>query len=137
MRVLVTGTAGFIGNSLAVKLLDRGDDVVGIDIINDYYDPALKEARLNRIKHHRAFTEARIALESKESVEEVFQEFRPDYVVHLAAQVGVRHGFENPNNGIRLPIQHWRKDPIWEKARVKNHRPHRFPGTPQQPRYLL
>ena len=97
MRILVTGTAGFIGNALSQELLRRGDSVAGLDNLNDYYDVGLKEARLALIKSHPAFVEARISLENKEAVAELFATFRPERVVHLAAQVGVRYSVENPH----------------------------------------
>lgn len=96
MKVLVTGTAGFIGNSLAIRLLDRGDEVIGLDNVNDYYDPTLKEARLDRIKNHPNFTEERVSLEDKAQVDRVFEEHKPQRVVNLAAQAGVRYSLENP-----------------------------------------
>lgn len=96
MKVLVTGTAGFIGNSLAIRLLDRGDEVIGLDNVNDYYDPTLKEARLDRIKNHPDFTEERVSLEDKAQVDRVFEEHKPQRVVNLAAQAGVRYSLENP-----------------------------------------
>ena len=96
MKVLVTGTAGFIGNKLAQRLLDRGDEVIGIDNVNDYYDVALKEARLALIKDHQNFTEARIDLENRAAVEELFRQHKPQRVVNLAAQAGVRYSLENP-----------------------------------------
>lgn len=96
MKVLVTGTAGFIGNALAIRLLDRGDEVIGLDNVNDYYDPSLKEARLDRIKAHPNFTEERISLEDRAEVERVFETHKPQRVVNLAAQAGVRYSLENP-----------------------------------------
>ena len=97
MKVLVTGTAGFIGNKLAIRLLDRGDEVIGIDNLNDYYDVSLKESRLARIKDHDAFTDVRISVEDRPAMEETFNKHKPDRVVHLAAQAGVRYSLENPH----------------------------------------
>jgi UDP-glucuronate 4-epimerase len=97
MKVLVTGTAGFIGSHLAHNLLDRGDEVIGVDSVNDYYDVKLKEARLARLNNRRGFIEVRIALEEREKLNETFQNFRPPRVVHLAAQAGVRYSLENPH----------------------------------------
>ncbi len=96
MKVLITGTAGFIGNKLAQRLLERGDEIIGIDNVNDYYDVSLKEARLDLIKDHKNFTEARIDLEDKASVQELFKKHQPQRVVNLAAQAGVRYSLENP-----------------------------------------
>ncbi|MEK6749153.1 MAG: NAD-dependent epimerase [Pseudomonadota bacterium] len=96
MRILITGTAGFIGNTLALRLLARGDAVIGIDNVNDYYDPALKEARLARIKNHAQFSEERINLEDRTAVERVFKQHKPQRVVNLAAQAGVRYSLVNP-----------------------------------------
>ncbi|KZZ11713.1 capsular biosynthesis protein CpsI [Oleiphilus sp. HI0130] len=96
MKVLITGTAGFIGNALAIRLLARGDEVIGLDNVNDYYDPSLKEARLDRIKDHPKFTEERISLEDRPEVERVFAQHKPQRVVNLAAQAGVRYSLENP-----------------------------------------
>lgn len=96
MRVLITGTAGFIGSTLAIRLLERGDEVVGVDNVNDYYDPNLKEARLERLKVYEGFTERRISLEDRSALEAVFEEFKPERVVNLAAQAGVRYSLENP-----------------------------------------
>ena len=98
MKVLITGSAGFIGNQLAMRLLERGDEVVGIDNLNDYYDVTLKQARLARIKDHPRFTEARINLEDRAAVEALFREQRPNRVVNLAAQAGVRYSIENPHS---------------------------------------
>ena len=96
MKILVTGTAGFIGSTLSKRLLDRGDHVIGVDNINDYYDPALKLERLKHLTARDNFTEARISIEDKPAMEKVFQEHKPDRVVNLAAQAGVRYSLENP-----------------------------------------
>ena len=97
MTILVTGTAGFIGNHVALKLLEDGHEIIGLDNVNDYYDVSLKEARLKRIKHHKNFTEARINLEDKEAVSKIFEEYRPEKVINLAAQAGVRYSLINPH----------------------------------------
>ena len=96
MKVLVTGTAGFIGHSLALRLLERGDHVVGIDNHNDYYDPAIKEARLALFASHPNYVHLRIDLADRKAVEEAFLQHRPQRVVNLAAQAGVRYSIENP-----------------------------------------
>ncbi len=97
MKVLITGAAGFIGSALALRLLERGDTVIGIDNLNDYYDPSLKEARLARTLKYPAFTDIRIDLEDREGIAALFASQRPDRVVNLAAQAGVRYSLENPN----------------------------------------
>jgi len=96
MKILITGTAGFIGSTLALKLLQRGDDVVGIDNLNDYYDVSLKQARLDRVKAHSSFTDIRGDLQDKDLVMQAFNDHQPDRVVNLAAQAGVRYSLENP-----------------------------------------
>ncbi len=96
MKVLITGTAGFIGSTLALKLLARGDEVIGIDNVNDYYDVNLKLARLERVKAHSGFTEVRCDLEDRDAVAEAFKKHKPERVVNLAAQAGVRYSLENP-----------------------------------------
>ncbi|HEC28739.1 MAG TPA: NAD-dependent epimerase [Gammaproteobacteria bacterium] len=96
MKVLITGTAGFIGNNLAMRILERGDEVIGIDNLNDYYDVNLKKARLDRIINEKGFTEARINLEDRQAVAELFKKHKPERVVNLAAQAGVRYSLENP-----------------------------------------
>lgn len=96
MKVLITGTAGFIGSTLALKLLARGDEVIGIDNVNDYYDVNLKLARLERVKAHSGFTEVRCDLEDRDAVAAAFKKHKPNRVVNLAAQAGVRYSLENP-----------------------------------------
>lgn len=96
MRILVTGTAGFIGSALAQRLLARGDEVYGIDNHNDYYDPSLKEARLARFADHPGYTHLRADLADGEAVNRAFAEFQPQRVVNLAAQAGVRYSLKNP-----------------------------------------
>jgi len=96
MKVLVTGAAGFIGSNLSLRLLDRGDEVVGIDNHNDYYDPALKEARLARQIDHPNYTHIRIDLADRAGITALFEEHKPQRVVNLAAQAGVRYSLENP-----------------------------------------
>jgi len=96
MIVLVTGTAGFIGSALAMRLLSRGDEVIGIDNHNDYYDPTLKEARLARFARHPNYTHLRADLADKDAILGVFARRKPQRVVNLAAQAGVRYSLENP-----------------------------------------
>jgi UDP-glucuronate 4-epimerase len=96
MRILVTGAAGFIGAQLALRLLERGDEVVGLDCLDPYYDVALKQARLARLEAFPGFTDLRIRLEDRAAVAQAFATHRPDRVVNLAAQAGVRYSLENP-----------------------------------------
>jgi len=96
MKILVTGTAGFIGSTLSLKLLERGDEVLGIDNLNDYYDVNLKKARLERVKSYDNFTEVCGDLEDRDLVAKAFKEHKPERVVNLAAQAGVRYSLENP-----------------------------------------
>ena len=104
MKVLVTGTAGFIGNNLAQKLLARGDEVIGIDNLNDYYDVSLKQARLAHIQDHPGFTDVRINIEDRAAMEKTFQQHKPQRVINLAAQAGVRYSLENPHSYIESNI---------------------------------
>lgn len=96
MKVLVTGSAGFIGSNLSLRLLERGDQVIGIGNLNDYYDVALKEARLARTQAHPEYIDLRVDIEDGARLREVFDTYRPDRVVNLAAQAGVRYSIENP-----------------------------------------
>ena len=96
MKILVTGSAGFIGSALSIKLLDRGDSVIGIDNHNNYYDPALKESRLSRHINHKNYNHINMDIEDQKAVEELFNEHQFDGVAHLAAQAGVRYSIENP-----------------------------------------
>ncbi len=96
MKVLVTGAAGFIGFTLARKLLDRGDTVIGLDNLNDYYDVTIKEARLAQLNDFGRFEFARMDLADRPAMETLFQREQPQRVVNLAAQAGVRYSIENP-----------------------------------------
>lgn len=96
MKVLLTGSAGFIGSALAIRLLERGDTVIGLDNHNDYYDPSLKEARLARYVDHPNYKHIRMDLADRAGIDRVFAEHKPQRVVNLAAQAGVRYSIENP-----------------------------------------
>lgn len=97
MRVLVTGTAGFIGSHVAIRLLERGDEVIGFDNLSDYYDVGIKKARLARFADHPNCTHIQADLADRASVEAVFATHQPQRVVHLAAQAGVRYAAQNPH----------------------------------------
>ena len=97
MKVLVTGAAGFIGSEVAIGLLRRGDEVIGLDNLNDYYDVGLKRARLARVRSHPAYVHVEADLADRRAVEKVFEARRPERVVHLAAQAGVRYAAKNPH----------------------------------------
>ena len=96
MRILVTGAAGFIGSTLSHRLLARGDEVLGYDNLNDYYDPTLKVARLARLTPQAGFSFVRGSLEDRPALEKAFADFKPERVVNLAAQAGVRYSLTNP-----------------------------------------
>jgi UDP-glucuronate 4-epimerase len=96
MKVLVTGSAGFIGSALSLRLLERGDSVIGIDNHNDYYDPTIKEARLARHANHSNYVHQRIDLADRAAIEQIFANHTPNCVVNLAAQAGVRYSIHNP-----------------------------------------
>ncbi|MCK7608041.1 NAD-dependent epimerase [Acinetobacter portensis] len=109
MKVLVTGAAGFIGFHVSKKLLERGDDVVGFDNMNNYYDPALKEARASLLKQTSTcnsgnFTFIRANLADKVAVDQCFKDHQFDRVIHLAAQAGVRYSIENPMSYVESNI---------------------------------
>jgi len=97
MKILITGAAGFIGSTLALRLLARGDTVVGVDNLNDYYDVSLKEARLERCRAHANFRFERLDIADRPAMERLFREEGFDAVMNLAAQAGVRYSIENPN----------------------------------------
>ena len=95
-KIIVTGSAGFIGSALCIKLLERGDNVIGIDNHNEYYDPELKESRLKRKEKYPNYLHCRIDLCDQNSLEEIFKKNKPQQVVNLAAQAGVRYHYEIP-----------------------------------------
>ena len=97
MTVLVSGAAGFIGFHTASALLDRGDEVIGLDNLNDYYDVGLKQARLQRLEGRKGFRFVKADLEDRDAIARIFTTMRPTRVVNLAAQAGVRYAFENPH----------------------------------------
>lgn len=96
MRVMITGVAGFIGSALAMRLLERGDSVYGIDNMNDYYDVSLKEARLARFRDHDNFMFEKLDIADRAGMERLFERHKFDAVMNLAAQAGVRYSIENP-----------------------------------------
>ena len=96
MKILVTGSAGFIGSALSFHLLERGDTVIGIDNHNNYYDPKIKEARLARLTNYPNYQHYRIDMISQDDLEMVFKKHKPQKVVNLGAQAGVRYSLQNP-----------------------------------------
>ena len=96
MKTLVTGAAGFIGNELALRLTERGDEVTGIDNLNDYYDVSLKQARLARLKDHPNFSFKKLDIADRPAMQQLFAEQKFERVVNMAAQAGVRYSIENP-----------------------------------------
>ncbi len=101
---LVTGSAGFIGSAITLRLLERGNIVIGVDNHNDYYDPKIKKARLKRHANHHNYTHLRIDLANKKEIENIFATYKPKRVVNLAAQAGVRYSIENPMTYINSNI---------------------------------
>ena len=95
-KILITGSSGFIGFHLAELLLNKGYEVVGIDNMNDYYDVRLKEGRLEILQKYDNYTFYKIDLKDKEDIDNLFEKYRFDYVINLAAQAGVRYSIENP-----------------------------------------
>ena len=104
MRVLVTGSAGFIGNAVSKRLLARGDEVIGVDNLNDYYEVSLKEAREARLANEPRFSAIHADIADLPAMERVFAEHRPERVINLAAQAGVRYSLENPHAYIQANI---------------------------------
>jgi len=104
MKVLVTGAAGFIGSSTALRLLDRGDEVVGLDNLNDYYDVSLKHARLARLRERPAFRFVHKDLADRDAMASLFAKESFERVVHLGAQAGVRYSLENPESYVQSNI---------------------------------
>jgi len=104
MKILVTGAAGFIGFHTSVKLLERGDTVIGLDNFNDYYDVGLKESRASVLDSYDTFNMARLDLQDRQGMEALFAKEKFDKVVHLAAQAGVRYSLENPHSYIESNI---------------------------------
>ena len=96
MKILVTGGAGFIGSSVAKSLIDRGDEVVIVDNLNDYYDPELKNSRLEQLNKYNNFKFQKVDLKDKLQVDKIFETYQPTHVINLAAQAGVRYSVENP-----------------------------------------
>jgi UDP-glucuronate 4-epimerase len=95
-KILVTGVAGFIGFHLAHKLLANGDNIIGIDNLNNYYNVSLKQARLDRLFHHKNFQFLQLDLADRVGITELFEQYKPEIVVHLAAQAGVRYSLTHP-----------------------------------------
>ncbi|HEY0141508.1 MAG TPA: NAD-dependent epimerase [Thermoanaerobaculia bacterium] len=95
--ILVTGAAGFIGYHTTQRLLGRGDEVVGLDNLNPYYDPTLKQARLANLRAHDRFHFVEADLQDRAAIDRLFAEYQPRRVIHLAAQAGVRYSLENPH----------------------------------------
>jgi len=95
-KIIVTGSAGFIGSSLCIKLLERGENIIGIDNHNDYYDPKIKDARIERITKYSNYQHYKMDLKDEKNLANVFKNHKPSKVVNLAAQAGVRYSMENP-----------------------------------------
>src|SRR5690554_2403927 len=96
MKILITGAAGFIGFHLSKKLLDNSYQVIGIDNLNDYYDPSLKKSRLEILSKYEGFTFHKVDIKDKEALDHIFEKYRTTYVINLAAQAGVRYSIKNP-----------------------------------------
>ena len=96
MKILVTGSAGVIGSMLSLKLLERGNEVIGIDNHNDYYDPKIKNDRLDFLQKYKNYKHYKVDLTDENSLKKVFDDHKPYIVVNLAAQAGVRYSMKNP-----------------------------------------
>ena len=96
MKIFITGAAGFIGSALTISLLERGENIVGIDNHNDYYDPKIKEMRVQRYLKHPNYTHLKLDLSDSIEIKKAFDQHKPEKVVNLAAQAGVRYSIENP-----------------------------------------
>ena len=105
MKTLITGAAGFIGMHCALRLLERGDEVMGIDNLNDYYDVSLKQARLARLAPQAKFGFHQINISDRDAIATLFASEQPDRVIHLAAQAGVRYSLTNPHACIDANLQ--------------------------------
>ena len=104
MKIMLTGAAGFIGMHTAKKLLARGDEVLGVDSLNTYYDPALKQDRLAQLTPASNFQFAQVDLSNVSNTQEVFASFKPQRVIHLAAQPGVRYSLSHPQTCLQNNI---------------------------------
>ena len=102
--IIITGSAGFIGSTVCIKLLERGESIIGIDNHNDYYDPKIKEARVKRLTKYSNYQHYRVDLSDQKNLEDIFKSHKPQNVVNLAAQAGVRYSMENPLAYIRSNI---------------------------------
>lgn len=106
MKILVTGAAGFIGMTTTLRLLERGDEVVGLDNMNDYYDVTLKERRLARLTPHPSFRFYKGDVADRPGMEQLFATEKFDRVIHLAAQAGVRYSLQNPQAYVDSNVVH-------------------------------
>ena len=118
MTILVTGSAGFIGSQLVLKLLELGYEVVGMDNLNDYYDPKLKLSRLDRFLKHKNYSHHQIDLIQDKKIAQLFSQYKPKIVVNLAAQAGVRYSLKNPQSFINSNIVGFGN--ILESSRINN-----------------
>jgi UDP-glucuronate 4-epimerase len=105
LKTLITGAAGFIGMSCALKLLDGGDTVIGVDNLNDYYDVSLKRARLAELQPYTEFSFHNIDISNRDAIADFFLDTKPDRVIHLAAQAGVRYSLKNPHAYVDANLQ--------------------------------